>query len=92
MLYRKNSQFVHTNELNNCKNPKKGASFMNCAYSDMWLTVKWFFTDFCVQVATATLGPLKDAFDAIGLIPEIIVTIASIIGLFIALNRKRWYI
>lgn len=65
---------------------------MNSAYSDMWLVIKWFFTDFCVQVATAALGPLKDAFDAIGLIPKIFVTIISVIGLLVALNRKRWYI
>lgn len=65
---------------------------MNSVYSDIWLVVKWFFTDFCVQVATAALGPLKDAFDAIELIPKIIVTIVSVIGLLVALNRKRWYI
>ncbi len=65
---------------------------MNNPYYDIWLIVKWFFTDFCVKIVTAPLGPLKDALDAIGLIPKIIAAILGITGLLIALNRKRWYI
>lgn len=65
---------------------------MNNTYANIWLEVKWFFTDFCVQVATAALGPLKDAFDAIGLIPKIIGAIIGIISLLIAWHKRRWYI
>lgn len=65
---------------------------MDNPYYNIWLIVKWFFADFCVQTATASLGILKDVFDAIGLIPKIIGLIFSIIALLYALNRKRWYI
>lgn len=54
---------------------------MNSAYSDMWLVVKWFFTDFLITIITMPLGILKDTLDMIGISWKIVCLIAAIAGI-----------
>lgn len=54
---------------------------MNNVYSDMWLVIKWFFTDFFITVITMPLGILKDTLDMIGISWKIACLIAAIAGI-----------
>ncbi len=48
-------------------------------FYQIWMVVKWFFTDFCLQLATAPLGILKDTIDTIGLSWKIVCLLGSIL-------------
>ena len=54
-------------------------------YNEIWLGVKWFFGDFCIQVITAPLGILKDALDIYGISWKLFCLGISLAGALIAL-------
>ncbi len=55
---------------------------------NIWITIKWFFGEFCIQLITAPIGLLKDVFDTIKLSWKAIGIIACVLGLIITIVIK----
>ncbi len=64
-------------------------------FLQIWMVVKWFFTDFFLQVITAPMGILKDLTDTIGLSWKIICLLGSILLLVVTClikYIKKWFL
>lgn len=58
---------------------------------NIWIGVKWFFGEFCIQIITAPMGILKDTFDTIEITWKLIGILIGIAGTIVIFIKKKFF-
>ena len=60
----------------------------NSVYYQIWIFIKWFFSDFCIQALSVPLGPLKDILDVLQISWQLVCLGISLLGIAIGFIIK----